>query len=328
MYKSLLHHEYPFRRFRYGISLVEILVVVALIALLMAVLLPSLSAVREQARQTSCASNLKQIGMAAFAYGSEHRNWIVGSPNTSGNGARSGFADGNYQGDPDHYPALHVFDWVSPLMKYVSVRPPQDPMLRYAEGVKEVFRCPSNCRQAGPVNFPALEKLIPADSLAPSYATSRYFTYVGESAINGDINGRLWWTEDCVPANYVPKLERIRRQAAKAFLADAHVVSKPKGQISNANWGYTSHGAWRWHDESPVTYRGNNLGEEIWRHTKAINILAFDNHVERQKEADSLTRNGYGTWARRIHWWFPSGTDTEKLPSRQSASKEPPLIVP
>lgn len=48
------------------------LVVVSIIALLIAVLLPSLSAAREQARATVCLSNLKQQGTAMSAYAADH----------------------------------------------------------------------------------------------------------------------------------------------------------------------------------------------------------------------------------------------------------------
>jgi len=309
-------------------TLIEVLVVVAIIALLMAVLLPGLSAARERAREAVCSQHLRQTGIAGAGYAQTHRGWLVGSPNTSGNGARSGFADGDYESDPDHYPALHVFDWASPLIRQIGHRPPIDFKHRYAMAVGDTFSCPSNHRPAGPVNHPALTGLIPADAPAPSYATSRYFTYAAETMDINRIRGTIWWREDCMPPRYLPKLDRIRYPHKKAFLADAHVVSKPEGQISNANWGFASHGAWRRHDESPATYRGSFLRKHIWRHRGAINILAFDGHVERQPEGDSLAREGFGERARRASWWFPSGTDTKKLPSKASKAKEPVLKVP
>ena len=51
-----------------GFSLVELLVVIAIIGILVALLLPALSSVQESARQISCRSNLKQIGMATSLY--------------------------------------------------------------------------------------------------------------------------------------------------------------------------------------------------------------------------------------------------------------------
>ncbi len=54
-----------------GFTLIELLVVVAIIATLMAILLPALNKSREQARNVTCASNLRSIGMGFYAYSVE-----------------------------------------------------------------------------------------------------------------------------------------------------------------------------------------------------------------------------------------------------------------
>ena len=52
----------------HAFTLIELLVVISIIALLIAILLPSLSAARDVAKQVQCASNLRQVGIGVEAY--------------------------------------------------------------------------------------------------------------------------------------------------------------------------------------------------------------------------------------------------------------------
>lgn len=68
----------PARMRRSGITLVELLVVVAVLAALMALLLPAVQAVREAGRRTACMNNLRGIGCAIYGHESARRAFPVG----------------------------------------------------------------------------------------------------------------------------------------------------------------------------------------------------------------------------------------------------------
>jgi len=68
------------RRPQTAFTLVELLVVIAVIAVLAALLFPALGKAKESARQTQCASNLRQIALAARLYVDEHNDRFPSQP--------------------------------------------------------------------------------------------------------------------------------------------------------------------------------------------------------------------------------------------------------
>ncbi len=66
-----------------GFTLIELLVVIAIIGLLMAIIMPALRKVKDQARQVICASNIHGVGNAVAAYAAENDDsllpWGAGS---------------------------------------------------------------------------------------------------------------------------------------------------------------------------------------------------------------------------------------------------------
>jgi prepilin-type N-terminal cleavage/methylation domain-containing protein/prepilin-type processing-associated H-X9-DG protein len=68
-----------------GFTLVELLIVIAVIALLASLMLPSLGRAREKARQAACFSNLRQVSLSALLFMSDnggelfhhHEGWVL-----------------------------------------------------------------------------------------------------------------------------------------------------------------------------------------------------------------------------------------------------------
>lgn len=317
-------------------TLIELLVVVAIIALLVAVLLPGISAARGSARQAVCGSRLSGLGQMMQAYASAYDDWAVGSPNTSGSFANPGGSSRSIYGGTYYWnasldagPAVHIFDWASPMLAMASASTPTAVAERYDQSKNWAFHCPGNAWVAQ-VNHPSR---IPSPSLVASYATSRYMTYVPVSARTGTTPGTRWWAHPFVPNGALPRLANISEPATKAFLADACRVDRSDPhRISNQEYGYSSHGAWL-NESDPnaasvsLDYRFEPARTEAFRHGGGINILCFDGHVERQAEGSSEDNAGFGSGARQARFWFPSGTDSDALPNA-SVFSNASIIVP
>ena len=67
-------------RSRSAFTLIELLVVIAIIAILAAILFPVFAQAREKARQITCLSNLKQIGLSSMMYVQDYDEYFMGSP--------------------------------------------------------------------------------------------------------------------------------------------------------------------------------------------------------------------------------------------------------
>ena len=99
-----MHHQSagaPLRRgtrgrHRPAFTLVELLVVMAVIGILTGLLLPALSAARERGRRTSCMGNLSQIGLAMASYAGDYNGYFPGGHGWNGSAADSTLTLSNY----------------------------------------------------------------------------------------------------------------------------------------------------------------------------------------------------------------------------------------
>lgn len=71
---------------RNGFTLIELLVVIAIIAILAAILFPVFAQARSKARQTSCLSNLKQVGVGIYMYAQDYDEMLPGNTPLNING--------------------------------------------------------------------------------------------------------------------------------------------------------------------------------------------------------------------------------------------------
>jgi prepilin-type N-terminal cleavage/methylation domain-containing protein/prepilin-type processing-associated H-X9-DG protein len=115
-------------------TLIELLVVIAIIAILASLLLPALARAKEQAKQTQCRSNLKQLGIGIQMYLGEFNDVYPSCASRNATGFqlddwiywRAGAAVYNYNG------VLETLD-KSPVIAYLGTK-----------ATTNIFRCPAD----------------------------------------------------------------------------------------------------------------------------------------------------------------------------------------
>ncbi len=172
---------------RRGFTLIELLVVIAIIAILAAILFPVFAKAREKARQTSCLSNIKQIGLGSLMYIQDYDETLFGHIQ----GLRNA-----WNGQPANYPVLNTtLTWADCILPYVKN--------------SQMFTCPSH-----PGTIPELPTVVdskiwtPTNPATPTshdyyfpygmnyWATFFYYYSVGTMANITRPAETIWYT-DC-----------------------------------------------------------------------------------------------------------------------------------
>lgn len=136
---------------RKAFTLVELLVVIAIIGILIGMLLPAVQQVREAARRTSCANNIRQLGLAAMNYEGAFRKFPPGYTQER--------ISGRYQGHS-------VFYFLLPYMEANNIFDNMDPQVpinnrdAVADGTRTAavipsFLCPSDALPDTALPFPS-----------------------------------------------------------------------------------------------------------------------------------------------------------------------------
>ncbi len=262
-------------RSMYGFTLIEILVVVAIIALLISILLPSLAVARETSRRVMCGTQLAEMTKGLTMYHGENKDFLPG-PIHAGLELETVDKIASYDHETWHLPSF--------LRKYFSDAG------RKGKLTDRVIKCPTADKLGGTVNrWGANEAMRPFTYALNNWAAS--------SAANrpGTVPERYFGWPDTFWTSGSSSTGRFIARV------DAPDDSKPKrmGQIPQPGREWAIGDAFRYTDDNrPPLRPGKKHGD--WRlgtyqsdwaveiptspyHDKGINVALFDGHIEYQR---------------------------------------------
>jgi prepilin-type N-terminal cleavage/methylation domain-containing protein/prepilin-type processing-associated H-X9-DG protein len=173
-----------------GFTLIELLVVIAIIAILAAILFPVFARARENARRTSCASNLKQIALGQFMYTQDYDEKFAPQYNNSANATLGNITGWQYLLTP-YVKSNQLFDCPN-TKAYTNNTAIADYYLYRSYGVNPYVAPAHDGVALAAVGTPS-ETVLFADNFAEDGGTTNYGLWVLRvpSACNSAVT---WWT--------------------------------------------------------------------------------------------------------------------------------------
>jgi prepilin-type N-terminal cleavage/methylation domain-containing protein/prepilin-type processing-associated H-X9-DG protein len=225
---------------RKGFTLIELLVVIAIIAILAAILFPVFASAREKARQTTCASNLKQMGLATMQYVQDFdENYPTGYFNTG---------------------STYVY-WYNIIMPYVASDSASNTLIAFCPSAPHTttIAYAMNPRVAG-MNPPEVTDSTSGFFNYTTAAIMSQLTHPSETILYGD--------SDQIPtyANAANTLLRVNPGSVN-------------GGSWNAYAAPTTASAWASIDND-TNYDATSPGQIRYRHTGFANVAYCDGHVK------------------------------------------------
>jgi len=206
-------------------SLVEVLVIIAVLSTLMGILLPALGMVRERSRDAGCAIMQDTLFTSVAAWSLSNRDMIPGV-NTTGERmlhSITALEDALYNASPDT--PTSIFDWMSPVLGESAGLSPNR-----AERTRQLFtdfacpaaRTPNTSLWGWAPDIGEFERILRRGAYPQiSYLSPAAFHLLGPTRATPYGMHYSWLGPAVTPEGYRPRLQEIgSRPAEKIFLAD------------------------------------------------------------------------------------------------------------
>lgn len=136
---------------RSAFTLVELLVVIAVIGILVGILLPAVNAVRSKARQAQCVNNIRQVGLAILNYEVQHFKLPIGVQ-LAGKRSDKGYVGKPLEGGPGSYCGTTLFALILPNLEETKAYQNYDYRVPYYDDANKqsiatriaTYQCPAD----------------------------------------------------------------------------------------------------------------------------------------------------------------------------------------